>query len=101
MTHLLMHPLLPRLATPCSIGELDLYILSHPAGMLFTATIFIVQYSSVSGVLQSATSLLERSKVTRTIPEQGGSRFAVLCTHVPPCSPSPLPSHSLIASNVH
>lgn len=44
-------------------------------GMLFTATIFIVQYSSVSGVLQSATSLLERSKVTRTIAEQGARRI--------------------------
>ena len=39
-------------------------------GMLFTATIFIVQYSSHSGVLQSATSLLERSKVARTVAEQ-------------------------------
>ena len=39
-------------------------------GMLLTATIFIVQYSSHSGVLQSATSLLERSKVARDMPEQ-------------------------------
>ena len=49
-----------------TLGMLSAVVL----GMLFTATIFIVQYSSVSGVLQSATSLLERSKVTRTIAEQ-------------------------------
>ena len=39
-------------------------------GILFTATIFIVEYSSHSGVLQSATLLLERSKVQRTSAEQ-------------------------------
>ena len=39
-------------------------------GMAFTALIFIVQYASHSGVLQCATSLLERSKVGRTVAEQ-------------------------------
>ena len=39
-------------------------------GMLVSGWMFIMQYSSHSGVLQSATTLLERSKVARTIPEQ-------------------------------
>ena len=49
-----------------ALGMLSAVVL----GMLFTAGIFVVQYSSHSGVLQSATSLLERSKVARTIAEQ-------------------------------
>jgi len=39
-------------------------------GLLFTAVIFIIQYSRHSGVLQHATLLLERSKVARTVAEQ-------------------------------
>jgi MFS superfamily sulfate permease-like transporter len=49
-----------------TLGMLSAVVL----GMLLTATIFIIQYSSHSGVLQSATSLLERSKVARAAPEQ-------------------------------
>ena len=47
------------------VGMLSAVVL----GVLFTATIFVVQYSSHSGVLQSATALLERSKVSRTMSE--------------------------------
>ena len=39
-------------------------------GLLIAAAIFIVQYAAHSGVLQSATLLLERSKVARTEAEQ-------------------------------
>ena len=48
-------------------------------GMLLTAVIFIVQYSSHSGVLQSATILLERSKVR--VP-------AWWCARLCPCVPA-------------
>ena len=55
-----------RLALTAYLGMLAAVVL----GMLLTATIFIVQYASHSGVLQSATSLLERSKVARSTAEQ-------------------------------
>ena len=57
---------LMHIALTAYLGMLSAVVL----GMLLTATIFIVQYSSHSGVLQSATSLLERSKVARTQSEQ-------------------------------
>ena len=57
---------LTHIVLTAALGMLSAVVL----GVLFTATIFIVQYASHSGVLQSATSLLERSKVTRTVAEQ-------------------------------
>jgi SulP family sulfate permease len=55
-------------------------------GVLFTATIFIVEYSAHSGVLLSATLLLERSKVQRSsseteILEQYGATVLIVHLH--------------------
>ena len=54
-----------HIALTAWLGMLSAVVL----GLLFTAVIFIVQYASHSGVLQSATSLLERSKVARSVAE--------------------------------
>jgi len=55
-----------HVALTAALGMLYAVVL----GLLFTAVIFIIQYSRHSGVLQHATLLLERSKVARTPAEQ-------------------------------